>query len=253
MVALPEEENKELVENNRPAKRSRDKSWRTISTDKYIIAGVITALIFGLGLTLGLVLEDARYGLVQQVNQDQEVRYLSLQLQYLFLSTFHNDNSCPILAATLQETIADLSASLNDVISFEEKKKYDNAQKLSVERRYLLDNLRYWLLAKESKKKCNLDIVSVVYFYRKECPACAGQGTILTYYKNLLGDRLLVFPINLDLLEHEPMVKIIQSQYNVTSFPTLVIDETIYEGGADKEQLQTIICSSLRDAPQCPE
>src|SRR3989344_1442058 len=197
---------------NDTEQKMKEKSWRTISTDKYIIAGIITALIFGLGLTLGLILEDARYGLVQQVNQDQEVRYQSLQLQYLFLSTFQNDNSCPILAATLQETIADLSASLNDVISFEEKKTYDDAQKLSVERRYLLDNLRYWLLAKESKKKFNLDIVSVVYFYRKDCPACAGQGTILTYYKNLLGDRLLVFPINIDLIEHEPMVKIIQSR-----------------------------------------
>ena len=70
---------------NDTEQKIKDKSWRTISTDKYIIAGIITALIFGLGLTLGLILEDARYGLVQQVNQDQEVRYQSLQLQYLFL------------------------------------------------------------------------------------------------------------------------------------------------------------------------
>ena len=236
---------------NDTEQKIKDKSWRTISTDKYIIAGIITALIFGLGLTLGLILEDARYGLVQQVNQDQEVRYQSLQLQYLFLTTFHNENSCPILAATLQETITDLSNSLNDVISYEEKKTGNDAKKITVERRYLLDNLRYWLLAKESKQKCNMDIVPVIYFYRQECESCSGQGTILTYYKNLLEDQLLVFPVNLDLVEREPMAKIIQSQYNVTQFPTLIIDNTKYEGVVDKDQMKEIICSSLHEAPQC--
>lgn len=237
--------------NEDPQLKMKEKSWRTISTDKYIIAGIITALIFGLGLTLGLVLEDARYGLIQQVNQDQEVRYQSLQLQYLFLTTFHNENSCPILTTTLQETITDLSNSLNDVVSYEEKKKGDDVKKTIVERRYLLDNLRYWLLAKESKQKCNMNIVPVLYFYRQECDSCPGQGTILTYYKNLLEDKLLVFPVNLDLIEKEPMAKIIQSQYNVTQFPTLIIDNTKYEGVVDKDQMGEIICSSLREAPQC--
>lgn len=228
-----------------------ESSWRTISTDKYVIAGIITALIFGLGLTLGLILEDARYGLIQRVNQDQEVRYLSLQLQYLFLTSFHNENSCPILTATLQETISDLSSSLNEVISFEEKKSRNEKKKITVERRYLLDNLRYWLLAKESKKKCNMDIVPIIYFYNKECDSCADQGTILTFYKNLFEDRLLVFPINLDLAEHEPMAKIVQSQFNVTKFPTLIIDNTKFEGVVDKERMQEFICTSLREAPQC--
>jgi len=231
--------------------KTKDKSWRTISTDKYIIAGIITALIFGLGLALGLILEDARYGLIQQVNQDQEVRYQSLQLQYLFLTTFHNENSCPILTTTLQETVTDLSDSLNEVVSFEEQKKNNDAKKMTVERRYLLDNLRYWLLARESKQKCKMDIVPVIYFHKQECPSCPKQGTILTYYKNLFEDKLLVFPVNLDLSDHEPMAKIIQSQYNITLFPTIVVDNTKYEGVVDTDQMKEIICSSLREAPQC--
>ncbi|MBI4151391.1 hypothetical protein HY496_00330 [Candidatus Woesearchaeota archaeon] len=231
--------------------KSENRSWRTISTDKYIIAGIITALIFFLGLALGLILEDARYGLVQQVNQDQEVRYLSLQLQYLFLTTFQNEDSCPVLTATLQETITDLSSSLNDVISFEESKKGSDKRKTTVERRYLLDNLRYWLLARESKQKCSMDIVPILYFYTEECADCAAQGTILTYYKNLFDDKLLVFPINLDLVQKEPMAKVIRSQYNVTAFPTLVIDTAKHEGVVDKEEIKEIICSSLREAPQC--
>ena len=42
---------------------------------------------FSLGLTLGLVLEEQRYNLVEDLNQEQDVKYLSLQLQYLYLLT----------------------------------------------------------------------------------------------------------------------------------------------------------------------
>ncbi len=231
--------------------KTREKSWRTISTDKYIIAGIITGLIFFLGLTLGLIVEDARYGLVQQVNQDQDVRYQSLQLQYLFLTTYNNENSCPILATTLQETITDLSDSLSKVIAYEEENKGTESQQIAVQRKYLLDNLRYWLLAKESKQKCNMNVLPILYFYKKSCATCPQQGTILTYFKDLLEDKVLVFPINMNLLDKEPMVKIMQSQFNVTEFPTLVVDNTKYEGIVDKQKMEKIICSSLQGIPLC--
>ena len=73
----------------------------------------------------------------------------------------------------------------------------------------------------------------------------------MTYFKNLFGEKVLIFPINLDLRQQEPMVEIAMSQFNVTRYPTLVIDEQKYEGVMKKEELQGIICSSLDDAPQC--
>ncbi len=227
------------------------KKWRAISTDKYIIAAVITALIFALGLTLGFIFENARYGFVQQVNEEQEVKYLSLQLQYLFLTSFQNNNSCPTLTTTLQETITDLSDSLSKVVAYEEEKRAADGREILVQRRYLLDNLRYWLLAKESKQKCSMDIVPILYFYQKDCPSCPEQGTILTFYKNIFEEQLLVFPINLDLQNKEPLAKIIGSQFNVTQFPTIIVDDVKYEGVVDKEKMEEIICDSVEQAAPC--
>ena len=225
--------------------------WRKISTDKYIIAGIITFLIFSLGLTLGLILEDQRYNIVEEINQGQEVKSLSLQLQYLYLTTFSSYDNCPILSTTLKEAITDLSNSLSDVVSYEEQNKASTERKVFIQRRYILDNLRYWLLAKESKQKCNLDIVPILYFYTEKCESCPTQGTILTYFKNIFGDKLLVFPINLDVREEEPMVEIIMFQFNITKYPTLVIDNKKYEGVIAQEKLQQIICSSLKNNTQC--
>ena len=77
---------------------SNKNNHRSISKDKYILAGVFTLLIFILGLTLGFLLEDHRYNLIEEVNMKQDVKYGSLQLQFLFLNAFSNENNCPVLS-----------------------------------------------------------------------------------------------------------------------------------------------------------
>ncbi|MEK6938931.1 MAG: conjugal transfer protein TraF [Nanoarchaeota archaeon] len=247
MVTIKKKENKE-VNSTMPS----ENNFRKISTDKYIIAGVITLLIFGLGLTLGMVIDNYRYNVIEEVNMEQEVRYLSLQSQYLYLTSFGSYNNCPILSGALKFTIEDLSNSLSEVIASGEETQNDDVRSNIITRRYLLDNLRYWLLAKESKDRCNLDIVPILYFYSAECPSCPNQGTILTHFKNLFGEQLLVFPINLDFRSQETMVEIVMNQFNITKYPTVVIDNKKYEGVVTQEQLQKIICQSLRASPNCP-
>jgi len=225
--------------------------FRKISTDKYVVAGIITLLIFGLGLTLGMIIDSYRYNVIEQVNAQQEVKYLSLQTQYLYLNAFDSYNNCPVLSGALKSAVEDLSASLSEVVTTEEEKS-SGSSNTAITRRYVLDNLRYWLLAKESKDKCNLDIVPILYFYSLECPSCPNQGTILSYFKNQFGEQVLVFPINLDLRNQEPMVEVMIGKFNITKYPTTVIDNKKYEGVVKEEQLQQIICSSLRSSENCP-
>jgi len=102
-----------------------------------------------------------------------------------------------------------------------------------------------------SKKKCNLDIVPIIYFYSADCPSCPNQGTILTYFKKKFGEQVLVFPINVDLKNSEPMVDIVMEQFTVKKYPTLIIDNRKFEGVVSKEQLQEQICNSLENSEIC--
>ncbi len=230
-----------------PETSTKNTKFRKISKDKYVLAGVITFLIFSLGLTMGFIIEDHRYNLVEEINQEQEVNYLSLQMQYLYLDAFSDYDNCPMLSTTLKESVKDLSDSLSDVVSYEEENDISSQRKLNTLRRYTLDNLRYWLLAKESKEKCDLNIVPIIYFYSADCPSCPNQGTVLTYYKKVFEEKVLVFPINLDIQDDEPMIEIIRSQFEISKYPTLVIDNKKYEGVVGKEQLKEIICETLDD------
>jgi len=227
------------------------KEWRTISKDKYIIAGIITLLIFSLGLTLGIVLENHRYGIVEDINKQQDLKYSSLQLQYLYLSSFNNKNSCPLLQATLKGAIRDLSDSLGDVIAYEEEENPTSTKAIFIQRRYVLDNLRYWLLAAQSRQECDLAIVPIVYFYTDDCGSCPNQGTILSHFKGIFGDQLLVFPINLDLREQEPMVEVMMKQFNITHVPSLVIDDVKHEGVVKSDELEKAICELIPSHEAC--
>ena len=227
---------------------------RTLSKDKYILAAVITFLIFALGLTLGFIINEKRYDLIEEVNMEQEAKYLSLQVQYLYLNSFRSyNNSCPVLSATLKETVQDLSDTLSEVIAYEEEEKVTDKRKDIVMRRYALDNLRYWLLAQEGKRECNLDLVTILYFYSSDCPSCPNQGTILTYFKKQFGEKVLIFPINLDYRSQEPMIEIAMAQFDITKYPTIVIDGKKYEGVIKTEELQQIICKSLKNSEHCPK
>jgi len=221
---------------------------RKISKEKYILAFVLTTLIFVLGLALGILFDNLRIDWAEGEHNDQEVDYLSLQFQYLYLTTIEDKNaSCAVLHTTLQSSITDLSESLQTFISYKEDTKINLEEYEQVGRKYILDNLRYWLLAKRAKKECDLDVVNVLYFHSEHnCPICPNQGVILTYFKKTLGDKLLIFPIDVDYEENEPTITMLKNQYRIETYPTLIIGDNKYEGIVSNEDLKKIICEEFK-------
>ena len=225
---------------------------RAISTDKYIIAGVFTLLLFVLGVALGVLLDNQRLQWLEHTNKQQELDFKSLQFQYLYLTSLGDENnSCPVLQATLQKTISDLSSSLDKFQSFKSNTQLNSVEYQLVGRRYLIDNLNYWLFAHKSKQACGLDVLSILYFYTEKCDICPDQGVILTYFKNVFGDKLLVFPIDAEFASEEPMVKLLLSRFNITTYPTLIIDDKKYPGIVSPAVLRELICRELTNESSC--
>lgn len=218
---------------------------RSISKGKYLIAFVLTVLVFSLGLALGTILGYERLSWVEEQNKVQEVDYQSLQFQYLYLSTLESQNeSCTALQSALEDSISELGESMDKVVSYKEDSSVNEEDFNLLLRKYTIDNLRYWLFAKRVRSVCHNDFVSVLYFYSsKDCPDCPNQGTVLTYFKRIYGDKLLVFPIDIDLQTDERMVKTLMKQFNITTLPSIVVEEDKFEGVIPAEELGPIICS----------
>lgn len=227
---------------------------RKIDLRVYFIVGFLTLMIFLLGVTMGVLIDNIRLQSVTQASKEKELDYTSLQFQYLYLSTLENTNeSCGVFQATLENSLRDLSKSFEKITSYEEESNLNKQEYKLVLRKYLLDNLRYWLFAQKTRELCQADTVNILYFYSGNyCDICPNQGVILTYFKNLFGERLLVFPIDTDYSEEEHSISILMRKYNITTYPSIVLENKKYEGVVAKDKLGELICSSfIHDQPEC--
>jgi hypothetical protein len=123
-----------------------------------------------------------------------------------------------------------------------------------LKRDYTLEQLRYWMLSGQSRDVCDEDVVRVLYFYStdEECPRCGDQAFVLNYLKGLLVERVLIFAIDAQLAE--PMVDVLERQHNITSYPTLVIEDDAVPGFSDKASLMAAVCAGYESPPEgCAE
>lgn len=223
----------------------------------YITAGIITALVFLLGLSLGLLIDELRQAQAQDIINKQEAEFNSLYIQSLFLTsqTIKTTNqSCNVLKRALSTAVADLGEALDRFLAFKKEGRLNIDQGRYLERRYLLSNVRYWIISRDYKQLCpDADVVNVLYFFsEKQCDQCPNQGVILTYFKKRFGDRLLIFPINIDL--DEPVVGLLTAAFNITTLPSIVVEDKTYRGIIGKSEFLKIICQNFRNPQiECQE
>lgn len=225
---------------------------RKLSAKRHAVSGIITALIFVLGLSLGVIYEDAKLAQNEEKLKNQEIDLSSIQLQYFYLNElFQEDNSCPVLTTALTDSTEKLGESLEKIESAIKENTNNVEENKRIQRTYLQDNLRYWMLSKNIKDKCNRNIVNILYFYSEECDICPNQGVILSYFKKKYLEDILIFPINTNI--EEDMIELIKAQYNVTAYPSIVINGITYTGVIEKEELGEIICSEFGNQTVCEE
>ena len=92
---------------------------REVSTEKYIIAAVITIVIFLLGLLLGLVIEGKRVAYIENVGREQNLEYNSLQLQYAFMDQLSKEENCDAVSKTFEDNIKNLETARNRLEEFD--------------------------------------------------------------------------------------------------------------------------------------
>lgn len=232
-----------------------EKEKRSISKDKYIIAGIATTVIFVLGVLLGLVIENERTRYIEDKYTEQELDFRSSQLQYEYLNLLEKKENCPAIYETLNANVDDLEKTRIRLETYSDDATLSKNDFEILEREYFLAEVRYWLLATKAKEICAHDVVTILSFYsdKEECPQCDEQSFVLSYMKKILGERLLIFSFNVKTSD-EPIIEILKTSYNVTAYPSIVINDNLYAGLYDVEILLPEICAKYQEMPEaCQE
>ena len=226
---------------------------RRIRKNKYALAGILTIVIFTMGLMLGLLVNEQKLNYIQQLSKTQSADYASLQFQFNYIENLETidlttKERCDVLLATLENNLKLLGPALDKIEAYEANSDTTNEDYIILKREYTIANLRYWILAEKSNTMCNTDSVSILYFYSENCHTCKDQGFVLSKLKKAFGDDLLVYPIDTNI--PEPTIDVLRRQYKIYTFPTLIINGKIIDTYQDKNSLLKIICPTYQNKTQ---
>ena len=219
---------------------------RRKKTDLKILvsAMIVSGLLFGAGVFTGYVINMERFSSIEKnirsVSRDVE----NFQLQFLFFDVLGENSTCLLLTDTLSSIDRqsyDIGSRLTAYGAEAEIQDYNEFVGLKKEYSRLL--ISYWLLANKLRESCRINTSTIIYFFSEDCARCDDQGFVLTYLKNKLKNRLLVFALDGEF--EEPSVQTLKKYYNINSYPSLVIDGKLYEGFIPESGVREIVCKNI--------
>ena len=212
---------------------------------RYILAAFITGLIFTLGLLAGLVVENERIGYVNNQFHENRVELNSAQVQYDILATIIDEESCSGVTESYYDSLSKLGQVQERLESYQQSQSRARNEFELLQREYVIEQTRYWLLAEKLISSCDQDIITILYFYgpEDECPSCSDQEIVLSYYKQLFKNKLLIFSFDGDQVA-EPVVNILKNVYEIEQFPTLIVSSEKFDQYQDKDALGELLCDT---------
>ena len=215
---------------------------REISLSLYLTAFFISAVIFASGIYVGKLMEAGNVaGLSQGITQANGKMN---SIEMLYLMGEDSPALCPVYRSELRN-LDTQTENLGYQISYMEDKGTSDPE---LKKQYFMLEASSYLLSQKVTAKCALDTANystVLYFYNNQnCSDCAAQGNALLDMKKMLGDRLRVYSFDGGL--GSEIVDMLRLKYNVTAYPSLVIDgNRTYAGLRTQEWISNTVSSEF--------
>ncbi len=210
-------------------------SRQQLNKGKYLLVFILSTLIFLAGIFLGNNLSERKLLRLNEIEQDIRAQIMGVELQYELLA----ENPCGVVNSTpLTKELYELSDKLNFM---ENNLGVNHPGLIRSKEYYSMLELRQWLFLKKTKEECGINNTLILYFYsnRGDCDKCEEQGYVLTYIRKKYPDvRVYNFDINIDNIALNTIKDIyIKSD----DLPVIIIDNKVYYGFKDREQIESII------------
>ncbi|HUO56144.1 MAG TPA: hypothetical protein VMU27_01780 [Candidatus Paceibacterota bacterium] len=203
----------------------------------YLIAFLITGLIFATAFYASNYFDNQRIADVRNAEDDVSTDILSIETQFDLLS----EHSCNDIS---ENTILPSEmTSLGNELSYLESEGSSNQGEITrLKSLYSILEIKDYLLMQQLAAKCNLKPVFILYFYsnKGDCTtACEEQGDALTALSQTYPDlRVYSFDYNLDVGALQTLISIDNMRYDP---PALVINGKVYYGYQSVADIEKIL------------
>ncbi len=205
-----------------------------------LIAGFITLIVFLAGLSFGLLWDEMKKDRLRE-----EIDRINVYSSALFIeSQLLPDVRCEVMGPLITDAVKDVSEALDTYDAYTKSSRISIDRQRLLYRRYLLANIRYWMFVNRYEKSCGLNSSIVLFFFDEDCKDCLVMADRLTYLKKKYGEKVLVFPLNMYLAKDDPVAHTLKIMYNVTDYPTVIIDGKRY-GMMSRDELEGLVCRKI--------
>lgn len=220
-----------------PVVNTRSARWGS-----YLVAFLITALIFATALYASNYFNSKRVAEIQATQDNISIDILSLETQFDLLA----EHACQDISenSVLSSELQPLAQRLSYL---ESQTGVNEEELLRLKRYYSLLQIKDLLLMQEVARKCsNIKPVFILYFYsnRGDCEDCEEQGYVLTGLSQKYPQlRIYSFDYNLGLSALRTLTDINDVE---NQLPALVINGKTYYGLRTMEDIETIAPELLK-------
>ncbi|HEY4517093.1 MAG TPA: hypothetical protein VJG64_04075 [Candidatus Paceibacterota bacterium] len=214
---------------------------RTARWGSYIVALLITGLMFAVALYASNYFNNARISDIRAAQDTISTDILSLETQFDLLA----QHSCTDIG---ENTILPSElASLGNQLSYMEAQggglpgQSNLSEVTRLKRLYSLLEIKDYLLMQQLAEKCKLKPVFILYFYsnKGDCKDCENQGYVLTSLSQTYPQlRVYSFDYNLGIGALQTLISINDVK---DKLPALVINGKVYYGLKNTDDIQKIL------------
>lgn len=206
-----------------------------IDSRKYLVAFLITTVIFGTAVFVSNTLGEKKLEDVRAIENRVALDILSSETQFALLE----ETSClDIGPGFLSEELGVLGERLD----YAENQTELNTEDLDgLKRSYFLLEIKDYLLMKRVTEKCGVRPTFILYFYStaEKCDECERMGYVLTALRDKYPDlRVYSFDYHFDL----GAIKTLVSIYKIKpELPAMIINSRLYYGFYSVEELEETV------------
>jgi len=211
---------------------------RKVSFSLYAWAFFISLIIFAIGVFIGFTLDSSNMNRISSMLTDTSSRLSSLQL--LILMEGNTSAFCPVYTSQLDDIDTQVEKTGYELSYLEDQKGVSDPE---LKKSYFIQEAESYLLSKKVKSLCGDKSVLLINFYSNtNCTRCKEEGIQILQARDSLdasGIHMKLFSFDGDL--GSPVADAFKAEFNVTGYPSVVIDENLYPGFSDQGRLVDIV------------
>jgi len=210
----------------------------------YYKAGILTVIVFILGIIFGIWVDNYRLSAVRETLSEIDTNWNDARLLNLYIGRLGKDY-CDL---ALEENLV-----YNDKI-YKEGLEIERTVEANIfiptleqeRRRYTLLQTQFWFNSQELKEKCNFTYKNVVHLYKQKDLTREidienkVQSSILLDLKEKCGNKIMLIPLAADL--DLTVIDAVTKQFNITIYPAIIIDEKFaFQGLTSIDELESVV------------